>query len=68
MKVVDKRGINKEWEGSHSLVATIANFCDIKNLSCSVDNNGKINLAFKNNFINESVDYGKLYLIAWNEK
>jgi len=55
--IVDKRGINKEWVGSHSLSATVANLCDVKNLTFSVDSKGKINLAYKNNFLNESMDY-----------
>jgi len=55
--IVDKRGINKEWTGSHSLVASVANFCDVKNMTFTVDHKGKINIAYKNNFLNESVDY-----------
>jgi len=55
--VVDKRGINKDWVGSHSLTATLTNFCDVKNLTFTVDSTGKINLAYKNNFLNESISY-----------
>jgi len=55
--VVDKRGINKEWAGSHSLTASVNNFMDVRNLTFTADNNGKINLSYKNHFVVESLDY-----------
>jgi len=55
--VVDKRGINKEWVGSHSLVATVTNLCDVKNLVLTADDNGKLTFAYKNDFLNETCDY-----------
>jgi len=55
--VVDKRGINKEWVGSHSLVATVTNVCDVKNLNLTADDTGKLTLAYKNDFLNETCDY-----------
>jgi len=57
LTVTDKRGINKEWAGSHSLTAAVSNFCDVKNLNMTADSTGKLNLAYKNNFVNESIDY-----------
>ena len=56
---VDKRGINREWLGSHSLTASANNFCDVKNLTITVDDSGKVNLSYKNDFVAESVDYSK---------
>jgi len=55
--VVDKRGINAQRVGTHSLTATVKDLCDVKNLIFTADHSGKLNLAYKNDFVNESVDY-----------
>ena len=74
MTVTDKRGINKPpppppaagaaakpAAPAHLLTAAVANFADVRNLVLTADSSGKLNLTYKNHFVNESIDFRKKY-------